>query len=174
MDDWNLKPSISFWGIVLGFKLFGYSVFGLRFTSALSYLLAGIACALFARRYSKEASLLVLGFFCANERPLSAHLARAGDADSLYLLFFTLAMLAMLSVKKNHKNVYLCGLMFSLAFLTKSWHAGMIMAIGGICLLANGEMRGSKRKNGAVSCCLFLCRCFYGLAGASRKTACSS
>ena len=107
VDDWNLKPSISYWGIVLGFKLFGYSVFGLRFTSAFSYLLAGIACALFARRYSKETSLLVLGFFCANERPLSAHLARAGDADSIYLLFFTLAMLAMLSVKKNHKNVYL-------------------------------------------------------------------
>lgn len=146
VDDWNLKPSISYWGIVLGFKLFGYSVFGLRFTSAFSYLLAGIACALFARRYSKEASLLVLGFFCANERPLSAHLARAGDADSIYLLFFTLAMLAMLSVKKNHKNVYLCGLMFSLAFLTKSWHAGMIMAIGGICLLANGEMLRFKKK----------------------------
>ena len=146
VDDWNLKPSISYWGIVLGFKLFGYSVFGLRFTSALSYLLAGIACALFARRYSKETSLLVLGFFCANERPLSAHLARAGDADSIYLLFFTLAMLAMLSVKKNHKNVYLCGLMFSLAFLTKSWHAGMIMAIGGICLLANGEMLRFKKK----------------------------
>ena len=146
VDDWNLKPSISYWGIVLGFKLFGYSVFGLRFTSAFSYLLAGITCALFARRYSKETSLLVLGFFCANERPLSAHLARAGDADSIYLLFFTLAMLAMLSVKKNHKNVYLCGLMFSLAFLTKSWHAGMIMAIGGICLLANGEMLRFKKK----------------------------
>lgn len=146
VDDWNLKPSISYWGIVLGFRLFGYSVFGLRFTSALAYLLAGISCALFAKHYSKEASLLVLGFCCANERPLSAHLARAGDADSLYLLFFTLAMLAMLSVKKNHKNVYLCGLMFSLAFLTKSWHAGMIMAIGGIYLLANGEMLRFKKK----------------------------
>ena len=26
VDDWNLKPSISYWGIVLGFRLFGYSV----------------------------------------------------------------------------------------------------------------------------------------------------
>ena len=156
VDDWNLKPSISYWGIVLGFKLFGYSVFGLRFTSALAYLLTGIACALFAKRYSKEASLLVLGFFCANERPLSAHLARAGDADSLYLLFFTLAMLAMLSVKKNHKNIYLCGLMFSLAFLTKSWHAGMIMAIGGVYLLANGEMlRFTKKEWGGFLLSVF-------------------
>ena len=46
-DDWNLKPSVSYWGIVLGFRLFGYSVLGLRFVSALAYLAAGIACALF-------------------------------------------------------------------------------------------------------------------------------
>ena len=59
---------MSYWGILLGFRLFGYTVFGLRFTSALAYLLTGIACALFAKRCSKEASILVLGFFCANER----------------------------------------------------------------------------------------------------------
>ena len=145
-DDWNLKPSISYWGIVLGFRLFGYSVTGLRFISALSYLLTGIACALFAKKYSKEASILVLGFFCANERPLSAHLARAGDADALYMLFFTLAMLAMLRVRENHKRVYACGFLFSLAFLTKSWHAGMIAAVGGLYLLGTGELFRLKRK----------------------------
>lgn len=112
VDDWNLKPSISYWGIVLGFKLFGYNAFGLRFTSALAYLLTGIAVALFARRYSKEASILVLGFFCANTRPLSAHLARSGDADALYLLFFTLAMLAMFQIRENRKNLYFCGILF--------------------------------------------------------------
>lgn len=149
VDDYNLKPSLSYWTIVLGFRIFGYSVLGLRFFSALFYLLTGVICALFARRWSKEASLLVLGFFCANERPLSAHLARAGDADSLYLLLFTVAMLAMLTVKKNHKNVWICGLAFALAFLTKSWHAGMILAIGGIYLLANGEMLHFTKKEWA-------------------------
>lgn len=146
VDDWNLKPSMSYWGILLGYRLFGYTVTGLRFTSALAYLLTGIACALFAKRCSKEASILVLGFFCANERPLSAHLARAGDADSLYLLFFTLAMLCMLRAKEKHKNIYVCGLMFSLAFLTKSWHAGMILAIGGIWFLCTGELFRLKPK----------------------------
>lgn len=149
VDDWNLKPSISYWAIVLGFRLFGYSVWGLRFFSALAYLLTGVLCALFAKRWSREASLLVLGFFCANERPLSAHLARAGDADSLYLLFFTVAVLAMFLVKKNHKYVYGCGLAFSLAFLTKSWHAGMIMAVGGIYLLGTGELRRFRKKEWA-------------------------
>ncbi len=145
-DDWNLKPSLSYWGIILGFRIFGYSVLGLRFVSALAYLLTGIVCALAAKRYSREASILVLGFFCANERPLSAHLARAGDADSLYLLFFTLAMLAMLKLCENHKRLYLCGLMFSLAFLTKSWHAGMIAAVGGLYLLGTGELFRLRAK----------------------------
>lgn len=145
-DDWNLKPSVSYWGIILGFRLFGYSVMGLRFVSALAYLMAGIACALAAKRYSKEASILVLGFFCANERPLSAHLARAGDADSLFFLFFTLAILAMLRIRENHKRLYFCGLMFSLAFLTKSWHAGMIAVVGGLYLLGAGELFRLKAK----------------------------
>lgn len=61
-DYWNLKPSMSFWGIVLGFEIFGYSVMGLRAMSAFAYLLTGIACALFAKRYSKEASILVILF----------------------------------------------------------------------------------------------------------------
>ncbi|MCI8334710.1 MAG: phospholipid carrier-dependent glycosyltransferase [Lachnospiraceae bacterium] len=140
VDDWNLKPSVSYWAIVLGFRIFGYGVFGLRFFSALAYLLTGVCTGLFARRYSKEASVLVLGFFCANTRPLSAHLARAGDADALYLLFFTLAMLAMFRIRENRKQVYVCGLMFSLAFLTKSWHAGMIAVIGFVYLLVSREL----------------------------------
>ena len=45
VDDWNLKPSISYWAIVLGFRLFGYSVWGLRFFSALAYLLTGVLSA---------------------------------------------------------------------------------------------------------------------------------
>lgn len=145
-DDWNLKPSISYWGIVLGFRLFGYGVFGLRFTSALAYLLTGIVCGLFAKRYGKEASILVMGFFCANTRPLSAHLARSGDADALYLLFFTFAMLAMFQIRKNHRYLYACGLLFSLAFLTKSWHAGMIAVIGVLYLLLTRTFFSIKVK----------------------------
>lgn len=146
VDDWNLKPSVSYWAIALAFRIFGYSVFSLRFFSALSYLAAGIACGLFARRYSKEASIFVLGFFCANTRPLSAHLARSGDADALFFLFFTLAMLAMLRIRKKRSLLYFCGLLFSLAFLTKSWHAGMIGACVGLYLLFTGELFRLKLK----------------------------
>lgn len=157
VDDWNLKPSLSYWGILLGFGIFGYGVFGLRFYSALCYLLTGIAASLFVKKKSKVGSILVLGFFCANTLPLYAHLARAGDADSLYLMLFTFAMLAMLQIPKNKKYLYVCGLCFSLAFLTKSWHAGMIAAIGGLYLLLTGEIRRIRLKEWLIFlACIFV------------------
>lgn len=141
VDYWNSKPPLSFYGIMLGFRLFGYSVFGLRFYSAAAYVLTGLACAWFLKKYNRPASLLVLLMFCTNALPFKAHLVRAGDADSLYLLFFTLAMLAMFSIREKKNRLYVCGLCFGLAFLTKSWHAGMIAAIGGLYLLLTGEIR---------------------------------
>lgn len=140
VDTWNLKPSLSYWGILLGFKLFGCSVFGLRFYAALSYLLTGILAGLWVGKKSRAGGILTLGFFCANTLPLYAHLARAGDADSLYLLLFTIAMLAMLEWPGRRGYLYVCGLCFSLAFLTKSWHAGMIAAVGGLYLLLTGGL----------------------------------
>ena len=143
-DYWNVKPPVSFWSIMAGFTLFGYTSVGLRFFSALAYLITTVVTGLFARRYGKLTSLLVMAFLCANYFPFKAHLVRAGDADSLYLLFFTLAMLAMLKIRENGRMLYVCGLCFSLAFLTKSFHAGMIAAIGGLFLLLTGELRKMK------------------------------
>ena len=146
-DYWNVKPPLSFWSIVLGFSLFGYNAVGLRFFSALAYLLTSILTGLFARRYSKLTSLLTMIFLAANYYPFKAHLVRAGDADSLYLLFFTIAMISMLKIKENQRWLYVCGLCFSLGFLTKSFHAGMIAAAGGLFLFLTGEL---KRMNPRV------------------------
>ena len=35
-DYWNLKPPVSYWGVMLGYKIFGYNTFGMRFFSAFS------------------------------------------------------------------------------------------------------------------------------------------
>lgn len=140
-DYWNVKPPLSFLTIIAGFSLFGYTAVGLRFFSALAYLLTTVFTGLFARRYGKLSSLFTMAFLCANYFPFKAHLVRAGDADSLYLLLFTLAMLAMLKVRENRRWLYVCGLCFSLGFLTKSFHAGMIAAVGGLFLLLTGELK---------------------------------
>lgn len=145
-DYWNVKPPLSFLTIVAGFSLFGYTAVGLRFFSALAYLMTSVCTGLFARRYGRLASLLTMGFLAANYFPFKAHLARAGDADGLYLLLFTLAMLAMLKIRENQRFLYVCGLCFSLAFLTKSFHAGMIAAVGGLFLLLTGELRRMKPR----------------------------
>ncbi len=100
-DYWNVKPPLSFLTVAAGFFLFGYTAVGLRFFSALSYLLTTVCTGVFARRYGKLASLLSMAFLTANYFPFKAHLARAGDADSLYLMLFTSAMLAMLKSGKT-------------------------------------------------------------------------
>lgn len=140
-DYWNVKPPLSFWSVALGFTLFGYTSVGLRFFSALAYLTASVCTGLFAGRYGKLTSLFTMVFLAANYYPFKAHLARAGDADSLYLLLFTLAILSMLKIREDIRWLYACGLCFSLAFLTKSFHAVMIAAIGGLFLLLTGEIK---------------------------------
>lgn len=147
VDYWNLKPPLSFYGIMMGFGIFGYSVMGLRFYSALSYFLICIFCGLFVKKHHcKLSSLLCMAFLCCNYMMLDNHGARAGDADALYQLFFTIAMLAMMEIPKNYSRSYLCGICFSLAFLTKSYHAGIILLIGGLYMILTGTIKKFKIK----------------------------
>ncbi len=146
-DYYNLKPPLSMWSIMLSFTIFGTNVFALRFFSAACYVILALIVGIFVkRRYGTLESLFTLGFLSANTDPFIAHMVRAGDADSLYVLIFTVAMLAMLSIKENQKNLYVCGFCFALAFLTKSFHAGIIAVVGGLFLLLTGELKRMSVK----------------------------
>lgn len=141
-DYWNLKPILSFWGIIISFKLFGISVFSLRFTSAISLFLTAILIGIFMKnRYGKLQSLTTLFLFSCMKRLFLSHIGRHGDSDSLFILFFTLSMLYMFKIEEKRFSLYFCGFFFSLAFLTKSWHAFSIVAIGGAYLLLTGLIR---------------------------------
>lgn len=147
-DYYNLKPPLSMWCIMLSFCIFGTNVFALRFYSAFCYVLLCVFVGRFVRRhYGRVEALFTLGFLAANTTPFVAHMVRAGDADSLYVLLFTLAMLFMLQIKDRTENIYACGLFFALAFLTKSFHAGVIVLIGGLFLLLTGEWKKLSLKN---------------------------
>lgn len=144
-DYYNLKPPLSMWSIMLSMLIFGKNVFSLRLASVLCYLILALAVVCFARkRYGKTAALFSLMLLAANTTPFIAHMVRAGDADSLYVLLFSLAMLCMLQIRENHQKLYWCGFFFALAFLTKSFHAGVIVAIGGLYLLLTGELKRIK------------------------------
>lgn len=145
-DYWNYKPPFSFYGVMLGYKLFGYSVFGMRFYSALCYCIMSLVVGLFVKRYGKLASLFVMAFLAANFRCFEYHMIRSGDADCMYVMFFTFAMLAMFLIPKKKYMLYICGFCFACAFLTKSWHAMMIVAIGGLYLLISGEIKKLSLK----------------------------
>ncbi len=144
-DYYNLKPPLSMWTIMASMLIFGKTVFAMRFPSVLCYLILAVSSAAFLRkRYGRIPALLCLAFLCANTTPFLAHMVRAGDADSLYVLLFTLAMLCMLKIGEIQRNLYRCGFLFALAFLTKSFHAGVIAVIGGLYLIFTGEIRKMK------------------------------
>ncbi|MBR4758592.1 MAG: glycosyltransferase family 39 protein [Lachnospiraceae bacterium] len=153
-DYYNLKPPLSMWCIMIGLKIFSDPVIGLRFYSVICYLIVCVLTALFLRRFGDLESLLGLAFLSVNMTPFLAHMIRAGDADSLYVLLFTIAMLAMMRIRDDHRFLYLCGLAFSLAFLTKSFHAMMIAAIGGLFLLCTKQLFSIKFKEW---CMFILC-----------------
>lgn len=144
-DYYNLKPPLSMWAIMISMTFLGKSVFAMRLPSVLCYLVLACCVAVFARkRYGRAPAILCLALLCANTTPFLAHMVRAGDADSLYVLIFTLAMLCMLRIGENRQNLYWCGFLFALAFLTKSFHAGVIAVIGGLYLLLTGELKRMK------------------------------
>lgn len=144
-DYYNLKPPLSMWSIMLSMLIFGKTVFAMRFPSVFCYLALALVTAAFVRkRYGRASALFCLAFLAANTTPFLAHMVRAGDADSLYVLIFTLAMLCMLQIGDNQKYLYGCGFLFSLAFLTKSFHSGVIVVIGGLYLLLTGELKKMK------------------------------
>lgn len=146
-DYYNLKPPLSMWSIMLSMVLFGKSVWTLRFASVICYLCLALCVVCFARkRYGRLPALFSLALLCANTTPFIAHMVRAGDADSLYVLLFSLAMICMLQIRDDHRKLYWCGFLFALAFLTKSFHAGLIAVIGGLYLLLTGLFKKLRLK----------------------------
>lgn len=146
-DYYNLKPPLSMWSIMLSMVLFGKSVWTLRLASVICYLCLALCVVCFARkRYGRLPALFSLALLCTNTTPFIAHMVRAGDADSLYVLLFSLAMICMLQIRDDHRKLYLCGFLFALAFLTKSFHAGLIAVIGGLYLLLTGLFKKIRLK----------------------------
>jgi len=157
VDYWNLKPPLSFYGIMLGYQLFGFTTFGLRFYSAASMFGLMVILALWMKkRYGRIASLVSQLFLMACGIIYGEHFARFGDADSLYVLFYTLSMLCMLQSPGNIRWLYGSAIGFGLAFMAKSWHAALIPITCFIFVCVNGQIRKIKWQQ-------YLLLIFFGL-----------
>ncbi len=136
-DYYNLKPPLSFWGVMLGYRLFGFTLFGMRFYSALSFVLTVAAIGLFCqKRYGRIEALSVLLTLACCAPFYHFHFARHADADALFSLFTVLSLLSMLLIEEHRWAFPACSGAFALAFLTKSWHALFVPPIVFLFLLA--------------------------------------
>ena len=126
-DYWNLKPPLSAWSIIAGFRLFGLNAFGLRFYSAASTVLTMLAGALWLKKRSGTTACVLFQLFMIGCTLFYGdHLSRYGDADAQLMLLFTVAMLCMMESHRDVRWLYGSAVCFGLAFLTKSWHAALI------------------------------------------------
>ena len=131
-DLWNLKPPLSFWLEAISFKLLGYSVFAFRFPSAVCFsVLFFSLCGFLHRNYGFLSSVIFMLMFSAFGDLFFEHFGRSGDADAYFNLFFVYTFLFLFYLNKTGKflYLYLSGLMFSLGFLSKSFHAVILIAV---------------------------------------------
>lgn len=130
LDYWNLKPPLSFYLVMLGYQIFGYNAWGLRFFSALAYVVLAVIVALYLRKkFNPLSSLLALLLFAGNYWYIAYHCVRTGDADALFILLIGIAYVAMLLSRDNANWLHLTGFAVALAFLTKSYHAFIMLPI---------------------------------------------
>jgi 4-amino-4-deoxy-L-arabinose transferase-like glycosyltransferase len=148
VDYWNLKPPLSFWTIIAGYKIAGFNALGLRLFSAIFAMLTIFVVAVFVyKKHGKLASIISTVVLATCTQFLINHSARTGDADSLFILLFTISIISLLLWNQTNQWLYVSGLAFALAFLTKSWHSGNIAIIMGLYLIFTGKYKQISFKN---------------------------
>ncbi|URA10841.1 ArnT family glycosyltransferase [Thermospira aquatica] len=126
LDYWNLKPPLGTWFIVLGYKLFGVNLWGLRFFSAFFTVLTVVFTMLIGKRLGEKTALtagLVLSTMYAF---LAFHTGRTADYDAHMAFFMTLCVWGMVNWAEGKRwGLWLASLMVSFSFLLKSFSAAM-------------------------------------------------
>jgi 4-amino-4-deoxy-L-arabinose transferase-like glycosyltransferase len=157
VDYWNLKPPLSFWPLMLSFKVLGYSTFALRVPSAL-FFLATVACvAVYAyRTMGRRAALGAAAALATCYPVIGSHSGRTGDPDALFVLLMTVGLLAVLGAPGRPRLLLLWTLAFSAAFLTKSWHSGLLIVIGVVFLAIRGRASRARVRDYLIALLGFL------------------
>lgn len=154
-DYWNLKPPLSEWLIISGYKIFGFNALGLRFYSAVSHVITVVICFMFVRKvFGKLAALFTIYGFAAWKTFYGFHYARFGDADAFFILLYVTSILSLYLMWKNKSFVYISCLCVSLSFLAKGMHAGIIAVSIFIAVFATGYIKRLSIKDIAI--CILL------------------
>lgn len=147
-DLWNLKPPLSFWTEAISFSVFGYNLFAFRLPSVIASLLTFFSVSIFLhKQYGYKATISFMILFQLFNDIIVQHCYRSGDADALFLLFFVLSTIFLYYSERKIIYLYLSGLMFSLAFLSKSFHAFSILGIIVLYVVLSGIIKKLKFIN---------------------------
>jgi len=124
LDYWNLKPPLGAWLIIMGYKLLGVNLWGLRFFSALSAFLTILLTMSIAKTYGKNVSITAGAILTTMYSFLAFHTGRYGDYDALLAFFVAVTAWGLLKWDNNHRwGLWVASLMVSLSFLLKSFAA---------------------------------------------------
>lgn len=134
-DLWNVKPVLAFYGNLCGILLFGKNLFAVRFFSAFAFLLIAVLMFFFLKRTAGPAAAFA-GCTAFAVAPTNwVHCFTTGDPDAVFILFIFASFISLWSSLKRGWLLPLAAFFMSLAFLTKSFHAGPY-ALGALILTA--------------------------------------
>ena len=130
--DYASKPPLGLWGILIGFKIFGTNLMGLRFYSAVAGLLTIIIiCIYLYKRFDNRYALAAAAVFPALWQCFDSHMYRAGDMDALFGLFYAIAIFALSEIARgDSRMIVVYWAAVGLGFMTKSMHVVVFLLVG--------------------------------------------
>jgi 4-amino-4-deoxy-L-arabinose transferase-like glycosyltransferase len=162
LDTWNAKPPLSIWLITLGYKIFGYNAFALRFFSALSASLFFVFAFKIVKLYGNDMFALITCLILISCKAIIGfHVGRTGDADALLLLFITTSLYYSLLFIDFQKATAIipASIFLGLAFYAKGTAAFLLIPGIFIYILTSGRLKEVlyKRKFWlGFTICLFI------------------
>lgn len=130
VDYYNYKPPLSMWCIILCFYIFGISSYTMRLYSAIAMIFLFVILDLFlARNMGKRSAIIAGVLFVSGKDLFFFHMGRSADADALYLLLFTVAMICLYKTEEKPWFLTGYGILISMAFMAKCLHAAIGVAV---------------------------------------------
>jgi 4-amino-4-deoxy-L-arabinose transferase-like glycosyltransferase len=120
-DYWNVKPPLSMWAVAATYPVLDNKLVSTRLPGVLACLLTCLVIFVYGRRHAgMEAGLMAVALFLTSRKYILCHGPRTADADSLFILFISLAMLLLATGRRWFIALsYAC---LGLAFMSKSFH----------------------------------------------------
>ncbi len=130
--DYASKPPLALWLDLICYSMFGVNPFALRLTSAVSGLLILLVISFYLyKKYGIMQAIIAAASFSTLKTCFDFHMFRSGDMDSLFCLFFVIAVIALREVNEGQsKMIILYAAYVGLGFMTKSMHVVFFAVIG--------------------------------------------